>query len=371
MDNSKIRRIVEGVKTILIVLLSCSALWLAAQTPLAAPMWGLLREEGPQVQPGQSQGEEHGPGGVPMAMAVNLFGAPDGLSLPEGTEGARRGIRYDQAACQELFEQVAGPLLEALSSAGEPEEVSRLEWERALTERLGVYLDFQGQVPLPVLVGWLSGEETGLTASVRLMALSAWEDGLKQEAKRSAIAFLILYLLALGLCAGIPSLRERLISMVVGTIDSMAVTDSAGRLSALALFSNNLRACAFIMLYGLIPFVLLPALSLGMNAMILGVLAAWYIAEGIPIAVYFAALIPHGIFEIPSLIFAFAVGLYVCGQTTAMVKRREGAGSLWDCVSLISRAFLLVQAPLLAAAAFIEAHISPVIASLLTGTPVV
>ena len=56
---------------------------------------------------------------------------------------------------------------------------------------------------------------------------SAWEDGLKQEAKRSAIAFLILYLLALGLCAGIPSLRERLISMVVGTIDSMAVTDSA------------------------------------------------------------------------------------------------------------------------------------------------
>ena len=178
MDNSKIRRIVEGVKTILIVLLSCSALWLAAQTPLAAPMWGLLREEGPQVQPGQSQGEEHGPGGVPMAMAVNLFGAPDGLSLPEGTEGARRGIRYDQGACQELFEQVAGPLLEALSSAGEPEEVGRLEWERALTERLGVYLDFQGQVPLPVLVGWLSGEETGLTASVRLMALTAWEDGL-------------------------------------------------------------------------------------------------------------------------------------------------------------------------------------------------
>ena len=122
---------------------------------------------------------------------------------------------------------------------------------------------------------------------------SAWEDGLKQEAKRSAIAFLILYLLALGLCAGIPSLRERLISMVVGTIDSMAVTDSAGRLSALALFSNNLRACAFIMLYGLIPFVLLPALSLGMNAMILGVLAAWYMAEGIPIAFYFAAMIPQ------------------------------------------------------------------------------
>lgn len=192
---------------------------------------------------------------------------------------------------------------------------------------------------------------------------SAWEDGLKHETKRSAIAFLILYLLALGVCIAVPNLRERLVSMAVSTIDSLAVTDSNGMLSALALFSNNLRACAFIMIYGLIPFILLPALSLGMNAMILGVLAAWYLAEGIPILAYFAALIPHGIFELPSLIYAFAVGLYVCGQTTALVKRREGALPLWGCLSLIAKAFLLVQLPLLAVAAVVEAYVTPVIAS--------
>ena len=45
MEKSKKRRAVELVKDVLIILLSCSALWLAARTPLAAPLRGLLQEE--------------------------------------------------------------------------------------------------------------------------------------------------------------------------------------------------------------------------------------------------------------------------------------------------------------------------------------
>lgn len=181
MDKKKSCRVVELIKDILIVLLSCSAVWLAAQTPLAAPLQELLREEGPQAVPGQSQGVSRGSGALPMAMAVNLPGTasmPGGPGVPEGSEGVRYGIRYDQEACQELFQKVAGSLSEALSSAGAPEAVTRREWENALTSCLGVYLDFQGRVPLPVLVGWLSGEETSLTATVRLLVLTVEENGL-------------------------------------------------------------------------------------------------------------------------------------------------------------------------------------------------
>ena len=39
-----------------------------------------------------------------------------------------------------------------------------------------VYMDFQGEIPLPVLVGWLSGGETKLTATVRRLALTLWEE---------------------------------------------------------------------------------------------------------------------------------------------------------------------------------------------------
>ena len=171
---------VELLKDVLISLLTISALWLAAQTPLVPPLRGLLREEGRQTAPGQVQGDSRSSGALPMAMVANIpvgAGLPDSFSVPEGTEGIRCGLQYDQAACQELFQQVAGSLVEALSSAGEPERIGRQQWESALTSSLGVYMDFQGQIPMPVLAGWLSGGDTPLTATVRRMVLAVWEDG--------------------------------------------------------------------------------------------------------------------------------------------------------------------------------------------------
>ena len=175
MGMDKKRRVVELVKDGLILLLSCSAIWLSFQTPLSAPLRGLFREEGTLSAPGTGQESDLGSGALPMAIAANV---PGSEHLPEGTEGVRCGLRYDQAACQELFQRVAGPLMETLSSAGAPERISRSQWEAALTSDLGVCLDFQGEVPLPVLVGWLSGERTGLDAVVRRLALTVWEDGL-------------------------------------------------------------------------------------------------------------------------------------------------------------------------------------------------
>ena len=171
---------VELLKDVLIILLTISALWLAAQTPLVTPLRGLLREEGRQTAPGQVQGDSRSSGALPMAMVANIpvgAGLPDSFSVPEGTEGIRCGLQYDQAACQELFQQVAGSLVEALSSAGEPERIGRQQWESALTSSLGVYMDFQGQIPMPVLAGWLSGGDTPLTATVRRLVLTVWEDG--------------------------------------------------------------------------------------------------------------------------------------------------------------------------------------------------
>ncbi len=174
MNENRKRRIIELAKDALIVLLSCSALWLAARTPLTAPLRGLFQEESPQVVYGQNQAGSRDSGALPMAMAANL---PGGMGSPEGAEGTRYGVCYDQAACQELFQKVAGSLAETLSSAEAPEAVSREEWEKALTARLGVYMDFQGEIPLPVLVGWLSGGESELTASVRRLVLTQWEGG--------------------------------------------------------------------------------------------------------------------------------------------------------------------------------------------------
>lgn len=45
------------------------------------------------------------------------------------------------------------------------------QWEQALSAAPGVVLDFQSPMPLPVLVHWLAGEDAGLTAQTRRLAL--------------------------------------------------------------------------------------------------------------------------------------------------------------------------------------------------------
>ena len=142
MEMDKKRRAVELLKDVLILLLTCSAIWLAAQTPLAAPFKGLLREEGVQTAPGQMQVGDRGAAALPLAMVANLpagVNLPAGFSMPEGSEGVRCGIQYDQTACQELFQKVAGPLVEVLSSAGDPDLIGRGQWAR--TRGKGLRLD--------------------------------------------------------------------------------------------------------------------------------------------------------------------------------------------------------------------------------------
>nr|WP_325194949.1 stage II sporulation protein M [uncultured Oscillibacter sp.] len=193
---------------------------------------------------------------------------------------------------------------------------------------------------------------------------TAWHDGLAGEVKRSAIAFFTLAVLAFIICLALPDLRQRLVDYTLSMMGGLDIQDQSGTLSAPALLSNNIRACVFTMMYGLIPFLLLPALSLGVNAMLLGVLGAWYVSEGVSPLVYLAAVIPHGIFELPALILAFATGLYVCGQVTRLCRGNKEGLHVWDCLLLMSRVLLLVLLPLLAAAAVVEAYVTPFVASL-------
>ena len=152
--------------------------------------------------------------------------------------------------------------------------------------------------------------------------LRAWRNGYEAEVRRAAIAFFLLVFLAFGVCLAVPELRLGFSAYLQHLFQGMDLTDGAGNLSPLLLLANNLRACAVTMLYGLIPFVRLPALALGVNAVLLGGLAACYAATDTTMLLYAASLLPHGIFELPALILAFSMGLYICGHLT----RRPSSG---------------------------------------------
>ena len=170
MNKRKLfRTVVELGKDILILLLTLSAVWLLFRSPMVSVLDGLLTEEEPQISMGQIQTEARAEAARPLRMTA---------MLPGGGQAARYGVQYDEAACDALFQQVAGLLREVLSSAGQPEQISRSRWETALSVAPSVCFDFQGELPLSVLAGWLSGEPGELTAPVRRVALSLWESSI-------------------------------------------------------------------------------------------------------------------------------------------------------------------------------------------------
>jgi stage II sporulation protein M len=76
-----------------------------------------------------------------------------------------------------------------------------------------------------------------------------------------------------------------------------------------------------------------------------------------------AAILPHGIFEIPSFIISASLG-FILGA--AVLAEWRGAGDSAATARAHARTFLLVVVPLVAVAAFIEAFITPQIIQLVS-----
>lgn len=65
-----------------------------------------------------------------------------------------------------------------------------------------------------------------------------------------------------------PDIPTRIIDWFNESVENSGIVQEDGSFSAVALFLNNLQAMALSVLYGFIPFLFLPALSLGVNSII-------------------------------------------------------------------------------------------------------
>ena len=126
---------------------------------------------------------------------------------------------------------------------------------------------------------------------------------------------------------------------------------------------NNLVAMTLSMVYGLIPFIRLPALTLGVNGATLGLFAGYYMHQNISLLKYLLGILPHGIFELTALILSAAMGLYLCETVTNALTRKQ-TGSVGAAVSRCCRVLLLWVLPLLVIAALVETYITPILFNL-------
>jgi len=152
-----------------------------------------------------------------------------------------------------------------------------------------------------------------------------------------------------------PAVGEDLMKLfekeVAGQMDG---TDSVDM--CLKLFANNLQACILLFLGGA-SFGILTIFIMSLNGIVIGAIMEIVHQDHTPLFVA-AAILPHGIFEIPAFILSGALGMllarsllaeWYAGEDTAVDAHRFG----W--------LFILYVLPLVAIAACVEAFITPVV----------
>ncbi|MDE7245496.1 MAG: stage II sporulation protein M [Oscillospiraceae bacterium] len=173
----------------------------------------------------------------------------------------------------------------------------------------------------------------------------------------------LLVFTVLGAVAGTmaPDAVIELFEEFMDQVQEAGVIDENGNMSVFSLMLNNWRAMLVSALYGFIPFLFLPVVSLFANGAMLGMLAAFYHANNLPMLAFFAGIVPHGIFELPALVISIACGVYLCRSMCRVILKSPNREPMVEVCSDLLRVMLLVVLPLVVAAAFIECYITPVV----------
>jgi stage II sporulation protein M len=155
-----------------------------------------------------------------------------------------------------------------------------------------------------------------------------------------------------------PSVGEDLMKLfekeVAGQMDGTNPYDMC-----LKLFFNNLQACILLFLGGA-SFGILTIFIMSLNGIVIGAIMQLVSKDHTPLFVA-AAILPHGIFEIPAFILAGALGILLA---QSLIAEWYGSGDTAADARGFGRLFVLYILPLVAIAAGVEAFITPVVIQL-------
>ncbi len=208
--------------------------------------------------------------------------------------------------------------------------------------RQALWLDFLG------IFGWYRFE---IPKTLRRMSTAIWTT------------------LAIGVVAMLAAYFYVDLRVAAGSLDAdkiqqarTAIRDTVlgGDISPWFLFWHNLQAELGISLLGIFSFgVLGIVVYIGNLSLIGGVLAASKVVGMSPLLVFVTGILPHGIFELSSIILASSAILYIGVElVTPKDGRTIGEAFIFSFADLL-KILLGVCVPLLIVAAFVEASITP------------
>jgi stage II sporulation protein M len=177
-----------------------------------------------------------------------------------------------------------------------------------------------------------------------------------------AVAALMAFSFALGAAFAMtmPGEAQQVMKLIAGQFEDLR--DLSGFDLMVSLFLHNALICALMAVLGLALGVitLLMIFDNGLMIGLIGTLAAGN--KGLPVTL--AALLPHGIVEIPAMALSAAIGLYLgyCILLTLFGRRMEVVREIGES----TRMFVAWILPMLIVAAFLESYVTTALVSFLT-----
>lgn len=157
--------LVEGLKNIMIVLLSVSAFMLAAGLQESTGI-SLFEREGSALPTTVTSFQGDSQGVVPVAMM---------LTAEHEGGVVHYGVQYQSSVVEELFLRHVTLLQEGFTQGATPISISQDQFLQALITPPAIYFDFLGDVPLAIYASKIAGEEIATTALARRMVLGIYE----------------------------------------------------------------------------------------------------------------------------------------------------------------------------------------------------
>jgi len=192
--------------------------------------------------------------------------------------------------------------------------------------------------------------------------------------KRSQLAILLVMVALLGsllvgrIMAGRLPLPPQALSLDSITAESFSTTSWLPAFTTWGVLSNNIRSLLTAALLGIFSFGAL-AVTLLMAPMAIIAYATFMVAWAgyDPLLFVLTFVMPHGILELPAAIIATALAVRL-GAVFIAPPRGLTVGEAWlQALADFIKLFLAVVIPLLALAAWVEVHVSPVLVLMVYG----
>jgi stage II sporulation protein M len=157
-----------------------------------------------------------------------------------------------------------------------------------------------------------------------------------------------------------PGEAQQIMKLIVGQFEGFQ--DKTAFDLMISLFLHNALICALMALLG-IALGVITLLLVFDNGLMIGLIGTIAVdRSGLPVTL--AALLPHGIIEIPAMMLSSAIGLYLgyCVLLTLFGRRMDIAREITES----ARMFVVWILPMLLVAAFVESYVTTALLYYLT-----